>query len=77
MHNGQITDAEIARVKKLKEADERKKAKEPKPFVPAPRVRHPWKGTLNWQRHKEKLAAKRKARNIAARRTRKAQRRAS
>ena len=71
-----ITDAEIARVRELKEADERKKAKAPKPFVPRPRVRNPWRGTLNWARHKEKLAGKRKARNIAGRKTRRAQRRA-
>lgn len=51
-------------------------AKGRKPFRPRPRVRRPWLGTLNWERHKAKLAKKRKARNIQARKTRKAQRRA-
>lgn len=46
------------------------------PYTPRPRVRRPWLGSLNWERRKAKLAKKRKAWNIQARKTRKAQRRA-
>ena len=51
-------------------------ARDREPFRPGQRVRRPWLGTLNWERHKAKLARKRRAGNIQARKTRKAQRRA-
>lgn len=51
-------------------------AKGREPFKPRPRIRRPWLGTLNWESHKAKLARKRRAGNIQARKTRKAQRRA-
>ena len=44
--------------------------------TPYVRIRRPWLGTLNWEKHKARLAKKRKARNKAARMTRRAQRRA-
>ena len=54
-----------------------KDAAERKPTTPYVRIRRPWLGTLNWERHKKKLARKRRAANRVARQTRKAQRRAS
>ena len=55
----------------------RKKAAERRPTTPYVRIRRPWLGTLNWERHKKRLARKRRAANKLARQTRKAQRRAS
>ncbi len=46
-------------------------------FKPAPRIRRPWLGSLNWEHHKRKLESMRRAANKQARQTRKAQRRAS
>lgn len=46
-------------------------------FTPRPRMRRPWLGTLNWERHKRKMANKRRAHNRMAHHTRTAQRRAS
>lgn len=46
-------------------------------YKPHPRIRHPWLGTLNWERHKHKRAKKRYFANKVARQTRKAQRRAA
>lgn len=63
-------------IKQIQAAESSGRKKEPAKFVPAPRVRHPWLGTLNWKRHKDRLAARRKAANKRARQTRKAQRRA-
>ena len=51
-------------------------AKGREPFKPRPRLRRSWLGTLNRKSHKANLAKKLKARNIQARKTRKAQRRA-
>ncbi len=50
-------------------------ARDREPFKPGSRVRRPRLGTLNWERHKVKLARKRRAGNIQGRKTRKAQRR--
>lgn len=50
---------------------------EQRPFEPAPRVRQPWRGTLNWEKHKAKQAKKRRDANRRGKRTRKAQRRAT
>lgn len=78
MHTGKITDQDIQLIKMLKAADDAEERKrKPAEFKPAPRIRDPWKGALNWKRHKAKQAGKRKARNVAARKSRKAQRRAS
>lgn len=51
------------------------------PFISTPTAPEPWQkrphlGTANWKRHKARAANRRKAANIAARKTRKAQRRA-
>lgn len=54
----------------------RKESAKHRPTTPYVRIRRPWLGTLNWERHKRKLAAKRRAANKVARQTRKAQRRA-
>jgi len=63
-------------IKQIQAAENSGRKKEPAKFEPAPRVRHPWLGTLNWEGHKDRLAARRKAANKRARQTRKAQRRA-
>lgn len=47
------------------------------PWKPRIRKKRPYLGTLNWERHKAKLTAKRKAANRAARETRRAQHRAA
>ena len=54
----------------------RKETSKRKPTTPYVRIRRPWLGTLNWEKHKARLAKKRKARNKVARMTRRAQRRA-
>ena len=46
-------------------------------FTPRPRLRRPWLGALNWERHKRKLANKRRAHNQMAKQARKTQRRAA
>ena len=46
------------------------------PTAPKPRQKRPHLGAANWERHKARAAKRRKAANIAARKTRKAQRRA-
>ena len=58
---------------KLREAMKDEAAKR-EAFKPAPRIRRPWLGTLNWERHKRKMERKRRAANKLARQTRKAQR---
>ena len=55
----------------------RKEAAKRRHTTPYVRIRRPWLGTLNWERHKRKLANKRRAANKVARQTRRAQRRAS
>ena len=55
----------------------RKDGAERKFTTPYVRIRRPWLGTLNWERHKRRLANKRRSANKQARMTRKAQRRAS
>ena len=74
---GPMTQSEIDLIEKLKAAEDSARAKEETKFVPKPRVRQPWQGWANWEKHKEKQAARRKAGNRRARQTRKAQRRAS
>lgn len=64
-------------IKQIQAAENSGRKKEPAKFEPAPRVRHPWLGTLNWKRHKDRLARKRRDANRRGKRTRKAQRRAS
>ncbi len=46
-------------------------------FKPAPRIRRPALGWMNWEKHKRKLEHRRKAANRTARRTRRTQRAAS
>ena len=57
--------------------DMRKEAEKRRHTTPYVRIRRPWLGTLNWERHKRKLANQRRAHNRMARQTRRAQRRAS
>lgn len=57
--------------------DMRKEAAKRRHTTPYVRIRRPWLGTLNWERHERKLANKRRAANKVARQTRRAQRRAS
>lgn len=47
------------------------------PWKPRIRKRNPILGAINWERHKAKLAAKRKIKNRIARKTRRTQYRAS
>lgn len=72
---GKLTQQDRDILKQIRAA-QAVQAKGRAPYKPRPRVRRPWLGTLNWERHKAKQASKRKARNIQARKTRKAQRRA-
>ena len=44
-------------------------------FTPRMRIRRPWLGVLNWERHKHKMAHKRYIHNRMATQTRTAQRR--
>ena len=57
--------------------DMRKEAEKRRHTTPYVRILRPWLGTLNWERHKRKLANQRRAHNRMARQTRRAQRRAS
>ena len=59
----------------MKEEADKRRARNA--FKPRPRIHRPWLGALNWERHKKKLADKRRAANKVARQTRRAQRRAS
>ena len=58
-------------------SDMRKKPAKRRHTTPYVRIRRPWLGTANWEKHKRKLANKRRAANKVARQTRRAQRRAS
>lgn len=70
-------ERKIETIEKIKAAYNSTMKKEPEKFVPAPRVRNPRRGWCQWEKHKAKQAARRKAGNRRARQTRKAQRRAS
>ena len=72
MNIDKLTENDVTLIRQIKAAERRKAVF----FKPAPRVRRPWMGTLNWERHKKKQAAKRKAHNIIAHKSRAAQHRA-
>lgn len=73
--NTMYTEEEIDKLDLVREM--KATMQEPRPFKPAPRVRQPWRGALNWKKHKARQAKKRRDANRRGKRTRKAQRRAS